>query len=116
MVAGQSGNFQLNVMLPVIADCLLESISLLSQACVALADKAISGFEVEEERLRQLAERNPILATVLAPMAGYELTAKIVKRAREENRSLKDVAMEMTDVPKQTLEILLDPRHATGQE
>jgi len=116
MVAGQSGNFQLNVMLPLIADCLLESISLLSQACVALADKAISGFEVEEERLRQLAERNSILATVLAPKIGYELTAKIVKRARDENRSLKNVAMEMTDVPQHVLEELLDPLRATRPE
>ncbi len=113
-IAGQSGNFQLNVMLPLIAHCLLESIGPLAAACRVLAEKAIAGFGVDEGRLRRLAERNPILATVLAPRIGYELTAKLVQRAQSEDRSLKEVALEMTGLNAAELDSLLDPLQATG--
>ena len=83
-VAGQSGNFQLNVMLPLIAVSLLESIQLLSGAAKALALKAIQGMKANEERLKRLAESNPILATMLGPVIGYDQAAEIVKQALQE--------------------------------
>jgi len=113
-IGGQSGLFQLNVMLPVIAYNLLESITLLARVSRLLADKAIAGFVVNEARIAELVERNPILVTALNPVIGYELGAKIAKRAYAENRRLKDVAAEMTNLSPAELDRLLDPRKMTG--
>jgi fumarate hydratase class II len=112
-VAGQAGNFQLNVMLPLIAHCLLESIRLLSRASGLLAEKAIQGFEVNRDRLDELARRNPMLITVLTPMVGYETAALIVEKAAREGRSIEEIALELTDVDAAELKRLLDPRRAT---
>jgi fumarate hydratase class II len=113
-IGGQAGNFQLNVMLPVIAYNLLQSIKLLGRGAALLADKAIAGFTVNEERIADLVGRNPILATALNPVIGYELGAKIVKRANAEHRPLKEVAKEMTNLSGEELDRLLDPRAMTG--
>ncbi len=113
-LAGQSGNFQLNVMLPLIGFCLLESIGLLARACHPLASKAIEPFEVNHEALRARAERNPMLATALNPLIGYEQSARIVQRAIEEHRSIKDVAAEMTDLKPEDLDRLLDLERLTS--
>jgi fumarate hydratase, class II len=113
-LAGQSGNFQLNVMLPLIAYCLLESIGLLARVCHLLADTAIRPFEVNQEAIRARAERNPMLATALNPLIGYEQSARIVQRAIEENRPIKDVAAEMTDLKPEELDRLLDLERMTG--
>ena len=83
-IGGQSGNFQLNVMLPVIAYNLLQSIHTLGSASRVLADKAIAGFTVNEERITDLVGRNPILVTALNPVIGYEKGAKIAKRSYAE--------------------------------
>lgn len=112
-VAAQSGNFQLNVMLPVIAYNLLQSIELLSNACLALADKAIAGFTVNRERLDAALGRNPILVTALNSVIGYELGAKIAKEAYRQGRPVLDVALEMTDLPEKELRRALDPRALT---
>ena len=112
-VAGQSGNFQLNVMLPVLAYNLISSINLLSNACDVLAKKAIDGFIVNESVLSQSLQRNPILVTALNPVIGYELGAKIAKRAYAENRAVKDVALEMTDLDEAEIDRLLDPYNLT---
>jgi fumarate hydratase class II len=112
-IGGQSGNFQLNVMLPVIAHNLVESIELLATAAVALADKAIKGFTVNEAHIASLVGRNPILVTALNPVIGYEKGAHIAKRAYAEGRSLKEVALEMTDLSAEELDRLLDPRQLT---
>jgi fumarate hydratase class II len=112
-IAGQSGNFQLNVMLPVIAHSLLESIRLLSHAAPLLAEKAIAGFEVNSEKMEALARRNPILATVLTPRIGYDAAADIVKRAATENRCIEEIAREVTGLAEDELRRLLDPRRAT---
>jgi fumarate hydratase, class II len=112
-IAGQSGNFQLNVMLPVIGATLLESIALLTNVAGLLAERAIEGFEVNVDRLLALAERNPILATVLNSKIGYDAGAKLVKQAIAEDRSIKDVAREMTGLSKEELDRLLDPMSAT---
>jgi fumarate hydratase class II len=113
-IGGQSGNFQLNVMLPVIAYNLLESITLLARMAVLLAEKAIQGFTVNETRLADLVGRNPILVTALNPVTGYEIGAKIAKRAYAEGRMVKDVAAEMTTLKAEELDRLLDPRAMTG--
>jgi fumarate hydratase, class II len=112
-IGGQSGNFQLNVMLPVIAYSLLESISLLARAAAVLAEKAIAGFKANEARVADLVEKNPILVTALNPVIGYELGAKIAKKAYAEGRRLKDVAAEMTQLKPEELDRLLDPRKMT---
>jgi len=112
-IAGQSGSFQLNVMLPVIAYNLLESISLLTGACRLLADRAVAGFVVNAERISALVDRNPILVTALNPVIGYELGAQIAKTAYAQGRTLKEVALEMTDLSAAELDELLDPRQLT---
>jgi fumarate hydratase class II len=108
-IAGQSGTFQLNVMLPVIAWNLLQSIVLLGNAMRQLADAAIAGFTVRRDRLEQALSRNPILVTALNPVIGYEAAAKIAKRAYAESRPVMDVALEMTQLTEAQLRKLLDP-------
>ena len=112
-IAGQSGNFQLNVMLPVIAYNLLQSIDLLANVSILLADKAIKNFKVNEGNLQKSLSKNPILVTALNPIIGYLKSAEIAKRSYKENRPVIDVAVEMTDLSKQELEALLDPRKLT---
>ncbi len=112
-VAGQSGNFQLNVMLPVIAYNLLQSIELLAIGCRNLADHAIAGFSVNRERIQDALARNPILVTALNPIIGYEKGAAIAKKAYREGRSILDVAAEMTDLSLDELRRLLDPKSLT---
>ncbi|MFO1349269.1 MAG: class II fumarate hydratase [Gammaproteobacteria bacterium] len=108
-VAGQSGTFQLNVMLPLIAHHLLQSIELLANGVRLLADRAIQGFGVNRERLREQLGRNPILVTALNRVIGYEQGAAIAKRAYAEGKPIIEVAEEMTDIPRAELERLLDP-------
>ncbi|MDY1547423.1 class II fumarate hydratase [Luteibacter sahnii] len=112
-IAGQSGNFQLNVMLPVIAYNLLQSIEILANVSVLLADKAIAGFRVNEERLREALDRNPILVTALNPVIGYEKGAATAKQAYKERRPIMDVALETTGLSKAELKRLLDPATLT---
>jgi len=112
-VAGQSGNFQLNVMLPVVALNLLQSIELLAAAATALADRAIDGFVVNEAHLAAALERNPILVTALNPVIGYERAAAIAKTAYESGEPIRAVAARMTDLSEAELDRLLDPRAAT---
>ena len=112
-IAAQSGNFQLNVMLPVIARNLLESIKLLANVSRALADHAISGFRVNEARLAEALDRNPILVTALNPVIGYEKGAAIAKKAYAEGRPIREVAEQMTDLPREELARLLDPAELT---
>ncbi len=111
--AGQSGNFQLNVMLPVVAYNLIQSIEILSTASTSLADDAIAGFVVNEENVLAALERNPILVTALNPIIGYELGAAIAKKAYAEGRAVKEVALEMTDMTREELDRLLDPAELT---
>lgn len=111
--AGMSGNFQLNVMLPVIAHNLLESIGLMTASCRSLAELVFKDLVINEEQLSANVARNPILITALNRQIGYEKGAKIAKRAYAENRSVIDVALEETDLDEQTLQSLLDPRNLT---
>ncbi|MGH2557858.1 MAG: class II fumarate hydratase [Thermomicrobiales bacterium] len=112
-VGAQHGNFELNVMLPVIAHNLLQAIELLTTVSRVLADKAVAGFTVNEADIADLVEKNPIMVTALNPIIGYELGAKIAKRAYAEGRRVKEVAAEMTDLSPGELDRLLDPAELT---
>ena len=108
-VAGQSGLFQLNVMLPLVAANLLQSLEILASASDLLADKAISGFTVCEKSIRTALERNPILVTALNPVIGYELGAATAKQAYKKGKPIKTIALKTTGLSAGELERLLDP-------
>ncbi len=108
-VAGQSGNFQLNVMLPLVAFNLLTSITLMSNTAKLLAERAIATFKVREDNLQVPLARNPILVTALNSVIGYNAAAAIAKKAYQAGRPIIDVAEEETDLDRATLERLLDP-------
>ena len=112
-IAAQSGNFQLNVMLPLIASNLLDGIQLIARASRLLADAAVAGFQVRADVLEQALDRNPILATALNPVVGYQRAADIAKRAYAERRPLLDVAREMTELSEAELQALLNPKTLT---
>ncbi|MGF1527638.1 MAG: class II fumarate hydratase [Candidatus Competibacterales bacterium] len=111
--AGSSGNFQLNVMLPVIGYNLLQSIALLANGARQLADQAITGFTVNEDHLRGALDKNPILVTALNAVIGYEKGAAIAKKAYAEGRAIIDVAEAETDLSREELKRLLDPAALT---
>ncbi|MBA3377484.1 MAG: class II fumarate hydratase [Chloroflexia bacterium] len=108
-IGAQHGNFQLNVMLPVIAHNLLQSIDLLASVSNALADKALVHFTVNAEHINDLVDKNPIMVTALNPIIGYDMAAKIAKQAYAEGRRVKDVAAEVTDLAPEDLDRILDP-------
>lgn len=109
-LAGQSGNFELNVMLPLIANNLLESIRLLTNTSYLLADRAIASFTVNTDRLAENLARNPILVTALNPIIGYQKAAEIAKQAYAEKRSIIEVAHECTGIALDELQRILDPQ------
>jgi fumarate hydratase, class II len=112
-IAGQSGNFQLNVMLPVVAYNLLQSIEISGNAALQLADRAIAGFTVNADNLSHALERNPILVTAMNSVIGYDKGAAIAKKAYAEGRPVREVAKEMTDLTDEELDRLLDPAELT---
>jgi fumarate hydratase class II len=112
-IASQSGNFQLNVMLPVIAYNLLKSISLMSNSMPLLANKAIKTFKVNKKNIEESLGMNPILVTALNREIGYEKAAYIAKKAYKEKRSIIDVAHEETGLSLKQLKTLLNPATLT---
>ena len=110
-VAVQNGNFQLNVMLPVIAYNLLKSINLLGNCMPLLAKKCIKSFKVNKKSVQENLNRNPILVTALNPIIGYKKAAEIAKKAYQEQRAIIEVAEEMTTIERKELESLLDPKN-----
>ncbi|WP_066096390.1 class II fumarate hydratase [Xanthomonas massiliensis] len=113
-VAGQTGNFQLNVTLPLIALDLLDSVGLLANVSRLLADKAIAGLVARKDHVGAALARNPILVTALNPIIGYEKAAAIAKRAYKEQRPVLDVAIEDSGLPEAELRGLLDPAALTA--
>ena len=113
-IAGQSGSFQLNTMMPVIAYNSIQNLNLLASACSHLAEKAIDGLKFNKARMSEALARNPMLVTALNPVIGYEKAAQIAKRAYAEKRPLIDVAREMTDLSLADLKRLLDPARLTA--
>ncbi|SFR51323.1 lyase family protein [Thiomicrospira sp. ALE5] len=112
-IGAQSGNFQLNVMLPMIANNLLNSIEMLANAMNLLADKAIVGFKVNLSQLERALAVNPILVTALNSVVGYEKGAEIAKTAYQTGQPVIDVAEQLTDLDRTTLVKLLDPKRLT---
>ena len=113
VLAAQSGNFQLNVMLPLVAANLLESTRLLCAGSRMLADRAIKDFTVNQEHIAQSVSRNPVLVTALNPVVGYDLAARIAREAYRTGQAVIDVAEDMTDLSRAELESLLDPKRLT---
>ncbi len=113
-VAGQSGLLELNVMMPLMAANLLDSIQLLANVSRLFARSCIRGLEPRRDRCAQLADQSLALATALVPKLGYDLAAKIVHHAYQENRTLREVALEMTQLKPAELDELLDPRKQLG--
>ncbi|MBF7054417.1 class II fumarate hydratase [Halomonas sp. KAO] len=112
-VAGQSGNFQLNVMLPLVAHNLLSSITLMSNTAWLLGNRTIATFQVREDKLAEPLSRNPILVTALNSVIGYNAAAAIAKQAYQAGRPIIEVAEEQTELSREELERLLDPAALT---
>ena len=112
-IGAQSGNFQLNVMLPLIAYNLLKSINILSGGMNVLASKAIKTFKVNQKSIQASLDKNPILVTALNPIIGYAKAAAIAKKAYKEDRAIIDVALEETNISKAKLQKLLNPAKLT---
>ena len=110
-IAAQSGNFQLNTMLPLAASDLLNSGKLTANACRALGEKGIGPMEILAERMAEPLTKNPVLVTSLTPYIGYMKAAEIAKKAREEGRPVLDIARQETDLGEELLTRLLDPRY-----
>ncbi len=115
-IAAQSGNFELNVMMPIIAFNLLQSIELLSNGSTLLADKAICSFTVKKENIGRMLARNPMLVTSLNPIIGYQKAAEIAKKAYASGRDIIDVAEQETNLSRQELQRLLDPTKLTTRQ
>ncbi|MEC9374797.1 MAG: class II fumarate hydratase [Pseudomonadota bacterium] len=111
--AGQSGNFQLNVMLPVVAYNLLQSAEILGRGARLLADSCIIGLKINHENIDTALSRNPILVTALNSIIGYEKGAAIAKKAYDEGRTVREVAQEETDLSEDELDRLLNPDSLT---
>ena len=108
-IGAQSGNFELNVMLPLVADNLLGMTTMLASSMNMLDRSVISGFRVNSEHLAETINKNPILVTALNPLIGYNRAAEIAKEAWRSGRPVIDVACEKTDLSREQLEKLLDP-------
>lgn len=113
-VGGQSGSFQLNVMLPMMARNILESIQLIANVSRLLADKAVAGFTVNQKQLDKALSVNPILVTALNTRVGYEKGAAIAKEAYKTGEPILEVAARLTDISRDELKVLLDPKQLTG--
>ncbi len=112
-VAGSRGNFELNVMMPVLAQALLESISLLANASRAFADKCVVGIQANPDRARELLELNPSIATALNPHIGYDKASEVAKEAAKEHVSVRDVVLRRGLLPEEQIEEALDVRAMT---
>ena len=113
-MAGQSGNFELNVMLPVLARNLLESITLLANGSRVLADLAIAGLVANRDKMLYLVDKNPILVTALNPVIGYDKAAQAAKQAYAQGRTVKEVVVELGFLDEAEATRLLDARPMTG--
>ena len=112
-VGGQQGNFELNVMMPVMAHALLESIEILANGCDAFREKCLVGITANRERCRELLEKNPSIATALNASIGYDAASKVAKKAAAEGRSVRDVLQELDLIPADEIDATLDVRSMT---
>lgn len=112
-VAGSRGNFELNVMMPVLAHALLESVDLLSNIARAFTDRCLIGIEANQERARELLERNPAIATALNPYIGYDKAAVVAKESAKRGVSVRDIVTEKRLLPEEQIDEALDVRSMT---
>ena len=112
-VGGQHGNFELNVMMPVMAHAMLESVEILTGACDAFRERCVDGITANRERARELLEKNPSIATALNAEIGYDQASKVAKRAAAEGRSVRDVLLDMDLIPADHVDAVLDVRSMT---
>jgi len=112
-IGGISGNFELNVMMPVMAHNLLQSISLLTNACFLFAQKCVRGLQANEERCQEMIERSLAMVTALSSRIGYDAAAKIAKEAYEGGKTIREIVIEKQVLPREELDLLLDPRRMT---
>jgi fumarate hydratase class II len=112
-VAGQRGNFELNVMMPVMAHCLLESITILAGVSRTFTERCVRGITANEERCRELLEKNPSIATALNLHIGYDRASEVAKQAAREKRSVRDVVLELELLPADEVDAALDVRSMT---
>ncbi len=112
-VAGERGNFELNVMMPVLADALLESVTLLAHASSAFTHRCVRGIEANEARARELLEKNPSIATALNPYIGYDRAAEVAKEAAARGVSVRQVVLEKGLLPPEKIDEALDVRSMT---
>ncbi len=112
-IGGQHGNLELNVMMPVMAHCMLENVSILAGACDAFRTRCIEGIEADRARCRELLELNPSIATALNAAIGYDKASQVAKKAARERRSVRDVLREMNLLPEADIDAILDVRPMT---
>ncbi|MGH7827853.1 MAG: class II fumarate hydratase [Candidatus Binatia bacterium] len=113
-VCGQAGNFELNVMMPIMALRLLEAIGFTANVVEAFSEKCVVGIEANKERCEELIERSLAMVTALAPRIGYDAAAKIAKEAFETGKTVREIARVQGVLPDEELDKLLDPRVMTG--
>ena len=112
-VGGLSGNFELNVMIPVIAHNLLQSVDLLARGATVFAERCVKGLEADAARCREMVERSLMMVTALAPVIGYDKAAAIAKEAYRKGRTVRELVREKRLLPDAELNRLLDPRRMT---
>jgi len=112
-VGGQHGNFELNVMMPVMAHAMLESIEALSGVLDAFRERCLEGITANRERARELLEKNPAIATALNAEIGYDMASKVAKKSAAEGRSVREVLLEMDLIPEERIDEVLDVRSMT---
>ncbi|MGY8776596.1 MAG: class II fumarate hydratase [Longimicrobiales bacterium] len=112
-VAGSRGNFELNVMMPVLAQALLESITLLANIARAFTDRCVVGIEANEQRAQELLEKNPAIATALNPFIGYDEASVVAKESAKRGVSVRDIVRERGLLPEDQIDEALDVRAMT---
>ncbi|MFT5143754.1 MAG: fumarate hydratase class II, partial [Thalassolituus oleivorans] len=112
-VGGQHGNFELNVMMPVMTHAMLESIAILTGACDAFRTKCLDGIQADRERCKELLELNPSIATALNRTIGYDKASTVAKTAAKSRRSVRDVVLEMGLMSEEDLDHVLNVRDMT---
>ena len=109
-VAGQSGNFELNVMMPLIASNLLESIDILGNGAQFLNEKCVTGIEANEKRAKELVEHSLAMATSLVPVIGYDKAAKLAKEAYSKGKTIREILKESRLLSNNEIDRVLDPQ------
>jgi fumarate hydratase class II len=112
-ICGQAGNFELNVMMPIMTLRLLEAIEFSANVIRAFTEKCVVGIEANKERCNELVEQSLAMVTALAPVVGYDAAAKIAKEAFATGKTVREVALAHQVLPPERLSKILDPWRMT---